>query len=225
MGQSVSEIRSNAEELKDDAEERLQILEKMVHSRLEKERDNILAGQRNDDEIYGGTVVELIKQVHVKMTSESKSEAKDLDKAIGDFFKGAFLQGLGGLVNMGIRGVLANTSIGEYESSSMFILWKNNALVRCDVYVYRWNFTSSSVIKDVDGATGILMVQRVVDITKTDPQVLTWAISRQASILGQSDSANSMIDQATKVLQKVASLQKEFKTIEIEDETTNTEHH
>ena len=70
--------------------------------------------------------------------------------------------------------------MGEYETTpDMFIVWTidnrggtNNALFRCDAYYYRWNFVSQGVI---NGA------ERVVkrDLTKTDPQVLTWAISKQ----------------------------------------------
>jgi len=43
-----------------------------------------------------------------------------------------------------------------------------------------WNFTSSQVITDVEGTSGVIMMKRVIDLTKTDPQ---WAISRQAQFL------------------------------------------
>ena len=39
---------------------------------------------------------------------------------------------------------------------------------------------SLSVINETEGATGVLLVKRVIDLTKTDPQVLTWAITDMA---------------------------------------------
>ena len=58
------------------------------------------------------------------------------------------------------------------------------------------------------------MIQRVIDITKTDPQVLTWAITRQARLLGPGEDANQMIDEALEVIKKVAIFQKEVSKIE-----------
>ena len=71
----------------------------------------------------------------------------------------------------------------------MFIVWSDNALLRCDTYYYRWNFVSKSVINEIEGVTGCLLMKRVIDITKTDPQVLTWAITRMA------DRVNDETDQ------------------------------
>ena len=95
----------------------------------------------------------------------------------------------------------------------MLITWGDNALLRCDVYCYRWNFSSEGVIEKVDGAIGILLLQRVVDMTKADPQVLTWAISRQAGAQGKEDEADAMIDHATVMINKIAHFQKELKEI------------
>ena len=70
-----------------------------------------------------------------------------------------------------------------------------HSFVATCIAIYRWNFLSKGVIDQVDGAVGILMVHRVIDITKTDPQVLTWAISCQASLFGDETKAIDMIDQ------------------------------
>lgn len=219
MGQSISAIRDEAEKAdekeRQKMEERMQILEKMVNSHLDKEHQLVLAGQRGDQEIHSGTVVSHFKQVNLKMEDK---ESPDLDEAIDDFFEGSFMKGLGKLLHLGVRAVLGNSSMGEYDSSSMFIVWKDNALIRCDAYCYRWNFASKGVIEKVEGAVGILMIQRVINMTKTDPQVLTWAISRQASVLGDSSKAPKMIDEATAVMKKVAAFQKDLRKIVVEEE-------
>ena len=214
MGQSISSIRNEAEiadeQEKQKMQERLQILEKMVDSHLDKELQHVVNGERGDQEIHAGTVVSHFKEVNVKM---SNKESPDLDKAIDDFFDGAFLKRASKLLHLSVRSVLGNESMGEYEASSMFIVWNDNALVRCDAYCYRWNFASKGVIENVEGAVGILLLQRVIDITKTNPQVLTWAISRQAAALGEESKASTMIDEATSVIKKVVAFQRDLKKL------------
>ena len=114
----------------------------------------------------------------------------------------------------GIHSILGNASMGEHEGESMFIQWSENALLRMDSYYYRWNFSSHEVIKDVEGVTGVIVMSRVIDLTKTDPQVLTWAISRQATLLEEEADALKMIDDAVAVIKKVSELQKSVYAIE-----------
>ena len=56
------------------------------------------------------------------------------------------------------------------------------------------------------------MIQRVIDIAKIDPQVLNWAITRQANIIGE--KSDVMLDQAMAVIKRVSQIQKGMKLIE-----------
>ena len=139
----MSTIRKEARELNDmekrRMEERLQILEKMVNSRLQKQHSHILTGERGDQEIHSGTIVEACKQVNIVLSSKPSD---DLVEAIDEFFSGNFMSGLGKLVHVAVKGVLGNASMGEYETSQMFIVWEYNALLRYDAYCYRCNDNS-----------------------------------------------------------------------------------
>ena len=214
MGQSVSTIRDEAKRANEDTrrkmEERLQILEKMVQGNLEKQQHHIIAGERGDQEIHSGTVVQAFKQVNVVMSEKGST---DLENAIDDFFQGSYMSGFSKLVAMSVKAVLGNSSMGEYQSSSMLIVWTDNALLRCDTYCYRWNFSSAGVIEQVEGAVGVLMIQRVIDVSRTDPQVLSWAITRQVRACADERDEVEMIEKAMSVLKKVARFQQEMKAI------------
>ena len=208
MGTEISRIRDEVkaagEDTRQDMEQRLQILDKMVHGRLDNQQRSIIAGERGDQEIHSGTLVEEHQQVNIVMEEKA---AQKLEDAIDSFFSFDLIGGLVNVLRMGVDAVLGNTSMGEYESSNMFIVWNNNALIRCDAYYYRWNFSSTGVIDLTEGVVGILLIKRVIDIGKTDPQVLTWAVSRQASQLGKPSDAMNMIDEAIEVLTKVQTFQ------------------
>lgn len=67
----------------------------------------------------------------------------------------------------------------------------------------------------MEGVVGVLLVKCVVDLTKTDPQVLTWAISKQAIKQGLAeDNIESIINSAMKVIRKVMSLQTGVRALE-----------
>ena len=226
MGQSISELRDQATKAqgveRQEMEQRLQILEKMLDQRLETRKIHILSGEKNDQEIDTGTIVSLHKMVYIK---QAKGASQDLKKAIHQLFAGDFIGGLESIVMLGADTVLGNDSMGEYEKTDMFIVWTDNALLRCDAYYYRWNFVSKSVINQTEGATGILLVKRVIDLTKTDPQVLTWAISRMADRLNHAEpkppkpvDPQELIDQALKVLEKVAAFEAKVKALTVVEE-------
>lgn len=217
MGKSVSKIRDEARaagtEDRQRMEERLQILERMVTSRIQVQKSHLLAGERGNQEIHSGTIVEAFQQVNIVLTSQPSPE---LSGAIDEFFSGQYMKGLGRLVHLAVATVLGNSSMGEYETSEMFIVWTDNALLRYDIYCYRWNFAFKGVVEDTEGVVGILLFKRVIDLTKTDPQVITWAISRQASVLGKEKEIEGMIDEAMKILEKIVGFQSKLKKI-IED--------
>ena len=188
MGNPISKLREEAvkadKEKKQEMEQRLQILEKLVHNKLEIAKEDMLVGQRNDQEIHTGTVVAKHMQINIKMSAGESQELKD---ALHSFFQGDFINGLEKIVQLGAETVLGNASMGEYENTDMFIVWSHNALLRCDAYYYRWNFSSNAVIQDVEGVTGVYLVKRVIDLRMTDPQVLTYAISQMADRLVPAD--------------------------------------
>jgi hypothetical protein len=181
MGKSISMMRDEAKTADDkekkEMEERLQILEKMVHGKLEKAKLEMLVGEKNDQEIHTGTVV--AKHIEVQITTSEK-ESEALKTALHSFFTGDFIGGLEQIVQLGAESVLGNCAMGEYETTDMFIVWSHNALLRCDAYYYRWNFAAKGIIDQAEGVLGVYMTKRVIDLTKTDPQVLTYAISQMA---------------------------------------------
>ena len=131
-------------------------------------------------------------------------------------------------MEVGASSVLYNAAIGEYETTDMFIIWSHNALIRCNAYYYRWNFSTLGIMENVEGVIGICLVKRVINLAKTDPQVLTYAISQMADRLkdsGDDDKANAtkMINEAIAVLQKVVKLQQSFQKTEVGSNSHATE--
>lgn len=143
----------------------------------------------NSKKATESTIGKKAKETSTLANSKEHEEPDDmytLQESIKSLFDGKFKDGIQKLVIAAIQAVLGNSSMGEHEGNSMFIVWSNNALMRLDTYYYRWNFSSAGIIQGVEGVTGVIVMARIVDIGQTDPQVLTWAISKQASATNES---------------------------------------
>eukprot|EP00731_Ephydatia_muelleri_P012754 Em0007g64a len=132
-------------------EERLKLLEKMGTDHLTLQKQHILNGERNDQEIHEGTMVREYQQMYV---TDSRKLSNEIEKTVDSLFSGDFLDALKNAATVALNEICGNTSIGEYEQSEMFIVWQNHALLRLDIYLYRWNFSSKGVITEAEGVLG-----------------------------------------------------------------------
>lgn len=213
MGTGISNARKVLEnkEAKEAAMEQLNILEKLVHEKLNNAQKNMLNGSMGDEEIHSGTVVYSYKRVYVKCTSKP---SKEIDNCIDDIFSGDFKDGIKDLVMAGINTICGNTSAGEFEDQDMLILWDANSLLRVDIFYYKWNFEAKGVIDESDSVMGCLIMKRVIDLTKTDIQVLAWAITEMAT--RSNKNPEDVLEDAFKILEDVIDFQVELNQKELQ---------
>lgn len=183
MGNSISTVREDAKsadrETRLEIEERLKILEKAVRSHLDCEQLSIVAEDRGDKEICTGMVVDVLRKVNVVMSLTSKEIGPLIvEDVIKSFFSEVNLTGLDKLINSSISEIVANTEVGEHSLSHVIVLPTSisSLFLRCDAYYYRWNFASRGIINNLEGVVGVLLLKRVVDVTKTDNKVLKSAL-------------------------------------------------
>ena len=183
MGNSISTAREDAQsadrETRLEIEERLKILEKAVRSHLDNEKLSIVAGDRGDKEIRTGMVVDVLREVHVVMSLTSREIGPLIvEDVIKSFFSEVNLTGLDKLIKSSISEIVANNEVGEHSLSYMIVLPTNisSLFIRCDAYYYRWNFASRGIINNLEGVVGVLLLKRVVDVTKTENKVLKSAL-------------------------------------------------
>ena len=60
---------------------------------------------------------------------------------------------------------------GEHEAHQVFVFIHNNVLVRVDVCIWRYNFSSSQVISGLDNVMAYLTCMSVVDHTKVSKEL------------------------------------------------------
>ena len=148
----------------------------MVHSQLEEEYLSVVASGWKDSEIHTGMVVDVLKKVHIIMSSRCTEKVEDV---IDSFFSEVMLKGFDTLIKFSISEIVDKTSVGEHSIRHVIVLPTNTSILRCDVYYYRWNFASRRGI--MEGVVGVLLLKRVTDVIKTDQTVLDCALSHTMS--------------------------------------------
>ena len=149
-------------------------------------------------EIHGGTVVEQ----HIRVKIDASSDETQLESALDDLFGGDFSGVIKNIAKAAVQTVLGNAAIGECEQQDFAVLWITASLVRVDFYFWRYNFSSRGVITDVKNVFAYVVVKRVIDWNKVDPQVVTYCLSKMKK---DSDDVMKEVDDVTKIIKKLRS--------------------
>ena len=184
MGTSISQIRYDVynnfdthERMK--MEERLRIMEIIVHNMLERERSRIMLSGENHQTIHTSAVVDVVELVNIIM-ERNKNASSSIRMVMDSFLSEVNLNEFGLLIDYSVAGIAEKTSVGEYEGRDKLVFKTNTVDLCCDVYYYRWNFVTNS-IEDMNGVVGVLLVKRIIDPVKTVHQVLEKHLVDQMS--------------------------------------------
>ena len=205
MGQAISVIKDTVKHESDkdkaELEERLNFLQTTTTDKMKVKLQEMLHGSDADLQIHGGTVVEYRIRVKIDATSDETQ----LESAIDDLFEGDYLGGIKNLAKskVAVQTILGNGAVGECEQQDFEVLWTNRSLVRVDFYCWRYNFSSRGVITDVENVFAYVVVKRVIDWNKVDPEVVTNCLSKMKR---DSDDVMKEINNVTEVIKKLRSV-------------------
>ena len=158
--------------------ERLTFLQTMANTTLDAKVNEIIHGQEGDLKIHGGTIVEVHKRVEVKHEDKAKSLEEAVDSVMTDGLMGVFSDrvkgAIGGLIKTAIATFFCNDSVGEVKQDDMIVVWDNNALLRIDYYLWRYNFSTRKIMEHIDSIFAYVVIKRVVDTSTVSPDVISY---------------------------------------------------
>ncbi|CAB4392582.1 unnamed protein product [Rhizophagus irregularis] len=196
MGQALDTFRKSLEgdESKRVSKEQLDFLKKAAESKMELYKHEInemfsnpasvekiqVAGNHfiqserrftinvgnSPDEVIIDAIDNLFGKKGVKDSENAK------DSSVADGFKL--------IVKSSLNFILGNVSIGEQEYSKYFIFFQNNAIIRVDVRIWRYDFSFNGIIGEINNAFCYVFCKSVVDHTKLTINELIYFLSDQA---------------------------------------------
>ena len=188
MGQALSVVQDAVKDEKEKivALEQLKVLVTLAKSRLQAIENEVLNGRRGDQQIHAGTVIEMERYMSVN-TTEHSDIGVEAGNMIKSFVDGKILEGVQALLVKGANVIFGNKTAGETEHSQMLILWEHGALIRMDVYHWKYQFSSNSIMKCTDSIYAAFAMKRVVKIGEVRTPVLVYCITRAAKIVGENE--------------------------------------
>ena len=197
-------IRSELED------ERLNVLEKMIFYQLKKAKKSILNGETGYKKIKTGPVVEVTKKVNIIR----RSNDNQLNKVNNCHLFGCGAdETLEKLLLKTMNSILENGSKGEREGTEMFIQWSGYALIRFDVYCYRCNFSSNELVKTFEGAIGVIIIKRIINLIVTDTQILASTIFQQVIMMKYPKETTDIINEVVTIINTISTNAKKLEFI------------
>ena len=182
-------------------QERHNALEKVILYQLQNAKTSILDGEVGNHKVHAGQIVAIHREVNIILANKPPDKLEK--EAITNLFGSNITGDLDKLVLQPFNATLGNSNVGEHEEANMFIQWSEYALIRIDVYYYRWNFSSNEIIEGVEGVTGFIVIKRVVNLLITDPQILISTILNQIGMIKNQKTSTEMLNKAFSSFDKI----------------------
>ena len=90
-------------------------------------------------------MIELERYFSVNAPEDSEI-GEEAGKMIDAFCSDEVRKGMKTILTQGANILFGNRSVGESEHAQMFVYWEHNALVRLDMYHWKYEFSSSEIM-------------------------------------------------------------------------------
>jgi len=109
----------------------------------------------------------------------------------------ALKKGFKSVVKGALDVFLGNTEAGQKEETKYFVYMHNNAVVRLDIKLFRWNFSGKGFSDTYESVLGYYVCLSVVDVKILKTPEFVYLVSQYAS--GKEEETTKYIDQMTKL--------------------------
>lgn len=179
--QKLIDDATGSSEKEQQMRERYSFLQKMAEAKSEEFKDQLRVMLSNKAsagqiEVVGDVAFEYHSGQHVNISTECDQAILD---SVDEFFKGSagLKDGFKTIVKHGLSGIIGNKSIGEVSENMFFVYPENYSIVRADVKVYRYNFSSKGVFSDdVENVFIFTMCKSIVNHKTVSPDFLMHCV-------------------------------------------------
>lgn len=176
MGHAISHtIQEQQKQNNEETVEELQMLHKMLVNKVSAASATLKDEALQDKSLPIAAVVDTSEKYSVKVSNVPSAEIQD---AVNEILSGDFLEGLDSLLHATLNTFLGNTSAGESETKDFHVVFANNSLLRVDYMLYKYEFSSKGLKKEFQNGFCHYSQIGVLDIKKTNPQILLYELTR-----------------------------------------------
>lgn len=130
-------------------------------------------------QVIGKRAIAYKEQYHVGLGSKSEVLTK-IGASVGSFLTGKTREITDGILNIAsiaVDAILGDTSIGEVEDKTWFVIPQHNAVIRIDAKFWRYNFSAKGIITDTENVFCYVCAKSVVDYKALSDAEFIYLIS------------------------------------------------
>ncbi|CAG8514238.1 9024_t:CDS:2 [Paraglomus brasilianum] len=173
----------------------------------------------NNHMVRIGTVVDRVEDIHVNASINSDELSKQINKTLDSLFSGDIGAALKMAVLTTVKTFIGRSEVGDSHLRDYHVFVQDNALVRLDVMLYKYNFSSDNVLRSVNTVNAFLLYKSIINHEEVSRDLMVYEITRFVSgYLNAPDEASStskirqeeINSEVAKYLQRLRSLYRLF---------------
>ncbi|KAG9123997.1 hypothetical protein FRC07_013253 [Ceratobasidium sp. 392] len=215
MGSAISSILTGNQQVKTEVKEQLQFLVNAATERLDRYQTELEDAFADPSLIQRRSVPgkRALRWVREYTVGVSDKPADNVSNAVNSFFGIAtakdgektdkVVEGFKSVVTAALDAFLGNSQAGEHEEQKFFVFVQHNAIIRIDVKLWRYNFTSKGVMAEENDVLCYIICSSVVDRTALTHDEMIYLLSEHAG----DDNVEAYVDDLAKIWKKMDGLQ------------------
>ncbi|CAG8602734.1 843_t:CDS:2 [Paraglomus occultum] len=176
MGKSISKLVNDSTDR--ECKEALRFLRTAVLSKLKSFEQELLNPPSNNHTVPIGTIVDKMQDIHVNASKSGDALSNEINKTLDSLFSGDTAAALKIGVSATVKAFIGATEIGESTHRDYHIYVQDNALIRLDILLYRFNFSSENILRGVHSVNGYLFYKSIINHSEVSRDVMVYEITR-----------------------------------------------
>ncbi len=182
LAKKIEEQKQSKDAAAAKIKERLEFLQCAAKNKIENfEAEMQVEFQRAKETAESWSIVgrpfEFLAQYRVDVKEGISKEIEDALDGLFQFDKRSLKSALSVLVKNALKEVVITASVGESYMKHFFIVPYNNAIIRTDIRVWRYNFSNQAVIGNIENAFCFITSKAVIDHKRLTADELIYFVT------------------------------------------------
>ncbi|CAG8544717.1 1628_t:CDS:2 [Paraglomus brasilianum] len=143
------------------------------------------------------TVVDRVQDIHVNASINSDELSKQINNTLDSLFSGHIGAALKMAVLTTVKTFIGRSEAGDSQLRDYHVFVQDNALVRLDLMLYKYNFSSDNVLRSVNTVNAYLFYKSIINHEEVSRDLMVYEITRFVTgyLKAGDETSTSKIDQ------------------------------
>ncbi|CAG8718528.1 7727_t:CDS:2 [Acaulospora morrowiae] len=217
MGNTLAAARAEVEQAEEKEKQKslqaLDFMEKMLKAKMDSFSDTLKHPPDDSHLVNLGTIVDQVVDYTINIQKDKGKAVEAVGLAVDKFFDVDVLGGFKAIIQGSVDAFISDTTVGEKYHQEYHLVIDNNALVRVDSMLYKYNFETNGIVHMVDNAFCYMFYKSVIPLKEVKQDVVIYSVTNYVK-RGLKEAKIDAADRNKYVLEYIQSLKSLYKALE-----------